>query len=564
MHDLVYLRDLVVILTIAVAVVALLHRLKVPPIAAFILAGMLAGPESLGLVNDVRQVEALAEIGAALLLFGIGLELSLEKLRRLWRPIVMSGLLQVGLTVLAAFAIARLFDLPDEVSLFVGFVAALSSTAIVLRGLEARGEIDAPHGRLTVGILVFQDLSVVPMALAIPLLGGADTPSQEVSQTLLRAPLILIGVLVVAAYIVPRALRLIVRTKQRHLFVMAILLICIGVAYVISSSGVSLALGAFLAGLVVGGSEFRHQAISDVIPFRDVFTSLFFVSVGMLISPAHIIEQALPIFLILAAILIGKPLIVLLTGLIMRLPLRVALLSAVALAQVGEFSFILVRIAQGTDLAVEPMTGNLLAAATLSMFVTPFALSLGPRLAAGVGRLRILDRYLQLQTAEDAAEVAKSMRGHVIIAGYGFAGRQLAHSLHQCGVPYLVADLNLDNVREAQRRGIPAYFADVTSEKVLELLAVEHARELIIVINDPAAVAAAVRTARAAHPNLHIIARTTYLRDMEPLLKDGASRVVSGERQAAVEIARIALSRCQLASPDTEAALERIREASED
>jgi CPA2 family monovalent cation:H+ antiporter-2 len=564
MHDLVYLRDLVVILTIAVAVVALLHRLKIPPIAAFILAGMLAGPESLGLVNDVKQVEALAEIGAALLLFGIGLELSLEKLRRLWRPIVMSGLLQVGLSVAAAFAIARLFGLPDEVSLLVGFVAALSSTAIVLRGLEARGEIDAPHGRLTVGILVFQDLCVVPMALAIPLLGGADTPSQEVSQTLLRAPLILIGVLVVAAYIVPRALRLIVRTRQRHLFVMAILLICIGVAYVISSSGVSLALGAFLAGLVVGGSEFRHQAISDVIPFRDVFTSLFFVSVGMLISPAHIIEQALPICLILAAILIGKPLIVLLVGLIMRLPVRVALLSAVALAQVGEFSFILVRIAQGTDLAVEPLTGNLLAAATLSMFVTPFALSLGPRLAAGVGRLRVLDKYLRLQTAEDAAEVARSMHGHIIIAGYGFAGRQLAHSFQQCGVPYLVADLNLDNVREAQRRGVSAYLADVTSEKVLELLGLEHAKELVVVINDPMAVAAAVRTARAAHPNLHIIARTTYLRDIEPLLKAGASRVVSGERQAAVEIAHIALSRCQLASRDTEAELERIRTASED
>ncbi|UCD18163.1 MAG: cation:proton antiporter, partial [Candidatus Zixiibacteriota bacterium] len=251
MGEFVYLRDLVVILAIAVFVVTVLHRLKVPSIAAFIFAGVLVGPNGLSLINDMHQVEVLAEIGVALLLFGIGLEISLDRLKRLWRPVVFGGSVQVGFTIILAFFISRLFEIPVRTSILIGFIVAVSSTAIVLRGLETRGEIDAPHGRLTLGILVFQDLCVVPMMLAIPLLAGAHTTVSDVALTLGKAVGIVAAVLVASRLIVPRILLMVARTRQRHLFVMAVLLICIGTAWLTSSAGVSLALGAFLAGLVV-------------------------------------------------------------------------------------------------------------------------------------------------------------------------------------------------------------------------------------------------------------------------------------------------------------------------
>ncbi|MFZ5980115.1 MAG: cation:proton antiporter, partial [Candidatus Zixiibacteriota bacterium] len=359
MTNLAYLRDLVVILGLAVAVVAVLQRLKIPSIAGFIIAGIIVGPGALAVITDIYEVELLAEIGVALLLFGIGLELSLDRLRRLWWAIVIGGLVQVSLSILVAWAAASLLGFSGRTSLFIGFLLAVSSTAIVLRGLETRGELDAPHGRLTLGILVFQDLCVVPMMLAIPLLSGESSTTGELLKTLGHALLIIIGVLLAARFIVPHALYFIARTRQRHLFVMAVLLVCIGTAWLISQAGVSLALGAFLAGLVVAGSEFRQQALAEMISFKDVFTSIFFISVGMLLVPADVIANFTAVLLLLAAILAGKFLIVFLTAAIMRLPLRACVLTAAALAQVGEFSFILISASQGTELLTTALESSL-------------------------------------------------------------------------------------------------------------------------------------------------------------------------------------------------------------
>lgn len=564
MHELGFLKDLIIILGFAVIVVIAFYRLKLPSIAGFILSGVLLGPEVLGLIDDPHNVEVLAEIGVALLLFGIGLELPLSKLKRLWRLATAGGLLQVGLSALATFAICRVTGLENATSVFIGFVVALSSTAIVLRGLQQRGEVDAPHGRLILGILVFQDFSVVPIMLIIPLLVGADVTVGTFVITLAKSLAIVVAVLFAAILIVPRILKLVAQTRQRQLFILSVFVVCLGTAWLVTESGASLAIGAFLAGLVVAGSEYRHQALADMISFREVFASLFFVSVGMLISPEAIFEDLPIVVTILLGIIIGKSLIVFVTSLVMRLPVRASLIAAFALAQVGEFSFVLLYAVQGTNLISPAVESNLVSAAILSMFITPFVMSYGPRLASGLGKFTRLKRLIEVDSVEEASADVCKMCDHVIIAGYGFAGRELSHVLRDYQIPYVIVDMNIENVQRASREVGNAMFGDITSEDVLSQLGIDSARELVVLINDPGASELAVRVARNLSAQLFITVRTTYLLDIEPLKAAGANEVIPAEREAAVQVTSQVLARHRVdVQKITEEASE-IRDHSED
>jgi CPA2 family monovalent cation:H+ antiporter-2 len=557
-QELGFLKDLVVVFASGLVVVALLGRLRVPSIAGYIIAGVLVGPGALGIVSDVHEVEVLAEVGVVLLLFGIGLELSIDRVRRLLRAVLLGGTLQVGATILGVVAVGLLFELPLEQAIFLGFVVAVSSTAIVLRGLSARGEIDAPHGRLAVGILIFQDFSVVPMMLALPILAGTGQAGGPALQTLGAAVAVLGGTLVTARFVAPLLLRAASKTRQRDVFVLSVAVICLGVAWLASYAGVSVALGAFLAGLVVSGSEFRHQALSDLIPLREVLASVFFVSVGMLLETTDVMDRIGPILLLLLAIVAGKFFVVFLASAAMRLPLRVSILTAAALCQVGEFSFLLLRGGRGVDLISEELLETLLVAVILSMLVTPFLLHLGPRLAAGIGRITPLTGLLRVESLEED-HPDERVTDHVIIAGYGLAGRELALSLADCRVPYLVVDLNVDNVRQATDDGVTAYFGDVTSRKVLDHLGIEYARELVVAVNDPDAALRAVQQARALSQDVRILVRTSYLEDAGVLLQAGANNVVAADVESAVEIAHLILRGHGADSATVEQQLTRIR-----
>ncbi len=564
MNEMVYLRDLIIILGSGVIIVTVFHKLKLPAIAGFILSGVLVGPQGLGFINDIHQVEVLAEFGVALLLFGIGLELSLEKLKRLWKLIAIGGTLQVGLSVLTAFVISKVFDIPNNSAIFIGFLLALSSTAIVTRGLQQRGEIDAPHGRLIMGILVFQDFSVVPMMLAIPILIGTDVQADVYLFTFLQAVGIIVAVLLAALLIVPRILNFIAKTRQRQLFILSVFLICLGTAWLITSSGASLAIGAFLAGLVVAGSEYRHQALADLISFREVFASLFFVSIGMLLAPSIILENMFLVLAILIAILVGKFLIVFVVAKILRMPLRVSMITAVTLAQVGEFSFVLLFSVQGSGIIDKTLESNLISAAILSMFLTPFAMSFAPRLAAGLGKLPRLKRLLEVEMAEDATDSVHKMQDHVIVGGYGFAGKELSKALNDYEIPHIIVDINIENVSKASRQGANAFFGDVTNQEILLKLGIENAGELVLLVNDSGAAEQAVRVARKLAPNLHIVVRTHYLLDIEPILAAGADDVIPSEREAAVEVTSLVLNRHRIDSQQIANHRLRIRNQTED
>ena len=550
MHELGYLKDVLAILGVAVIVVVVFHRLRLPAIAGFILSGILVGPQGLQLVDDSRHIEVLAEVGVALLLFGIGLELPLQKLKRLWKLAAVGGTLQVVISAATAFGIGRMAGLSNSSAVLIGFVVALSSTAVVLRGLQERGELNAPHGRLILGILVFQDFSVVPIMLIIPLLAGVELSVGAFVLTLAKSIGIVLVVLLLAILIVPRILKLVAQTRQRHLFILTVFVVCLGIAWLVTRSGASLPIGAFLAGLVVAGGEYRHQVLADMISFREIFASLFFVSVGMLLSPETILSNLVPIAAILAAILLGKSAIVFISALVMRMPLRVCIISALALAQVGEFSLILLYAMQGTGIVADSVENNLVSAAILSMAITPFFMSYGPRLASGFGKSTQLMHMMDTESVEDTTGTIHHMKDHIIVAGYGFAGKELSQALLKNSTPYMIVDLNIDNVGRASRDVGNAVFGDITSDTVLKQLGIQRARELVLLINDPAASEHAARIARAAAPDLFITVRTTYLQDVESLLAAGANEVVPAEREAAVQVMTQVMTRQQVGSTE--------------
>jgi CPA2 family monovalent cation:H+ antiporter-2 len=535
MHGIGLLRDLVVIFAAALAVVLLFTRLRLPTIAGFIVAGALLGPSALGAIDDVRQVQRLAEVGVALLLFTIGLEFSLDELRRLGRLLSVGGSLQVGLTTAAVALLAVLAGASAPKGVFVGFLVALSSTAIVLKGLAERGEVDAPHGKLIVGILLFQDLCVVPMMLLAPALAGQGSGLFPVLRSLLVAGAVVAGALALARLAVPRALHLVAATHRRDLFVLAVLLVAAAIAWLTSLVGLSLALGAFLAGMVLAGSEYGHQALADTLALRDIFTSLFFVSVGMLLDPRVVLGDAFPVLVLVAAVLVGKALVATLAGLAMRFPLRVAVLAGLGLAQVGEFSFVLASLGGELRLLEAREMRLFLAASVVTMLVTPVALRFAPGIAARAARLRALDRLFRRGRAHPDAG-GEGLAGHVLVLGYGVGGEMLAEVLAESGVALAVLDLNAQRVREARGRGRPVFYGDVTSREILARAGAASARQVAVLLNDPDAALRAVRAARELAPGAVITARARYVADVPRLLHAGADEAVAQEFEASLTV----------------------------
>ncbi|MDP8206330.1 MAG: cation:proton antiporter [Candidatus Electryonea clarkiae] len=534
MNELDILRDLLVIFSGAVVVVVLLRKLGIPTIVGFIVTGVLVGPEALKLVNNTHEVEVLAEVGVVLLLFGIGLELSLSKLRRLWKAIIIGGSIQVILTILSVVVIGYFFELSLNATIFLGFIIAVSSTAIVLRGLSSRGELDTPHGRFVLGILVFQDLCVIPMILAIPFLTGWGGSGQEAAIAIGKAILILVIVILAGRFLVPRLLEFVARTRQRELFVLALFLICIGTAWILSQAGISLALGAFLAGLVVSGSEYRHQALSELIPFREVLASVFFISVGMMLDPAEVVQNTGSIIGLLSLILFGKFLIVFLTASLMKLPFRIRILTGAALAQVGEFAFVILKAGGGSGILDTGLYNNLLAAIILSMLITPLAIAYAPRLAREMCKVSWLTQLMKVKAPEEVH--AEKMKDHVIIAGYGLTGQELSEELLKQNIPFVVADLNIDNIHRANRDGRPVVLGDISSPQVLIELGLEQAGLLVVAINDSKGTEMVIKTAKQINSSVPVIARTQYADDTASLLAAGANEVITSEYEAAREI----------------------------
>lgn len=555
-----FLKDLVVIFAVSILIVMLFQRLRFPAVVGFILSGAVLGPHGLNLVEDAEQVEVIAEVGVVLLLFTLGLELSLSHLKEMRKTALSAGALQVGLTAGLTAAIVTLAGVPIQQGIFWGFLLALSSTAIVLKMLMDQDEVDTVHGRLTVGILVFQDLAIVPMMLVTPMLAG-EVPGdlQAIALALAKAIGLVAGVLVASWWIVPRVLVIVVGTRSRELFLITIILICIGTAWLTSLLGLSLALGAFIAGLVISESEYSHQALAEIRPFRDSAISLFFIVIGMLLDVRLFVEMPLVILGLTVAVLVLKTFVMAGIGLALGFPARYSVLAGLSLAQVGEFSFVLAQGGQTGGLLSSQGYSVFLAISILTLILTPAMIRFAPGFASRLDRLPSIKKLFPVRREAELKPSQLRFRDHVIIAGYGLNGRNLARVLRESEIPFLVVELNGQAVRRGRGQGVPIYFGDVTREDVLRSLQIKDARVLVLALSDPFAARRAITSARLLNPTIHIIMRTRYVSEVDELLRSGANEVVPEEFETSLEIFGLVLAHFGVARPTIDRKQDEVR-----
>ncbi|MBW2181752.1 MAG: cation:proton antiporter, partial [Deltaproteobacteria bacterium] len=444
--EIALLYDIVIIFGLSVVILFICHRLKVPAIVGFLLTGILAGPYGLGLVKAVHEVEVLAEVGVVLLLFTIGMEFSLEKLLKIKKSILLGGSFQVLITIIISFFIVRQFGQPVGQSIFIGFLISLSSTAIVLKLVQQRAEVDSPHGQTALGILIFQDIIIVPMILLTPMLAGTSVSTIESVLFLFAKGIgIILLVIISAKWIVPQVLYHITGTRSQELFLLSVIVICLSIAWITSSAGLSLALGAFLAGLIISESEYSHQAIGNMSPFRDVFSSFFFVSIGMLLDIEFFFQQPGTIILIALAVLAVKSLIAALAAIVLGFPLRTSILVGLALGQVGEFSFILSRTGVEHNLLGGDFYQIFLAFSVLTMAATPFIINLAPRIADTVLKIPLPKKLKNGFSPVPEIKIS-NQKDYLLIVGYGVTGRNVAHAARMANIPYIIIEMNPETV----------------------------------------------------------------------------------------------------------------------
>ncbi len=551
--DIPLLPDITIVFGLAVLVILVCHRLKIPALVGLLLTGVLCGPHGLGLVRSAHDVEILSEIGVILLLFTIGLELSLEDLSRLRRPVFLGGAAQMLLTWLAFDGLAGLAGFEAGQAVLMGMLAALSSTAIVLKTLQERAEMEAPHGRVSLAILIFQDLLAVPMMLFVPLLSGKSFGfSASVLIMAAKGAVVLTLLVVLSRKLMPALMLSIVRTRSRELFLLTALGVCMAVSWLTAAIGLSLSLGAFLAGLLLSGSNYRESVHEAVLPFKDVFTALFFVSIGMLLNVRLAFDHLPTILAATAALLAIKALLAGTATRVLGYPTRTAAMVGLALCQVGEFSFILAKAGFDQGVLSQHFYQLFLAASILTMVLAPFAIAWAPHAA---------DWICRLTGACEAPETPAQpgLADHMIILGFGAGGRQLARAAKAGGIPYIILEMNPDTVRNEAKKGEPIHFGDASKPGVLIHAGVREAKALAVVISDAAAARRVVEVARKQNPSLYIVARTRFGTEIGPLLDLGANDVIAEEFEASLVIFARVLAKFMVPRDDIEKMAQDIR-----
>ena len=531
------LKDIFVIFGVAVAVAFVCHRLRIPTVVGLIIAGVIAGPYGLGLVHETEAVEQLAEIGVIFLLFTIGLEFSIHEVAHVKRLFFVAGPLQVTATAVPVFLLARAAGLSVQAAVLVGLVGALSSTALILKLLQNRSELNSPHGKGTMAILVFQDIAFVPMMLMVPFLAGQGegTPWLAIALLVVKAIGIWLVIWLVAPQLVPRVLTAIARTGSNELFLLSIGVLCFAVAWATSLIGLSLALGALLAGLILSDSEHSHRTLENALPFRDAFSSFFFVSIGMLLDSHYVAEHAWMLLGVTALFMVTKALASATVMLAVGLPYRVSALTGLSLAQTGEFSLLVLAAGLAASILNDDQYQLVLAVCLFSMVAAPVVMGIQERVTDFLGRVPMATRVREGRYFI-ATEPDPRLVDHIVIAGYGVIGAMVGHSAKLCNIAYDTIDVDYEIVREQSRRGVPIFYGDATQEASLLKANLPAARVFVVAIPDPVGAARAIALARRLNPGVHIVARVRYVRDMTRLYQLGANVIVSEEVEASIKI----------------------------
>jgi len=528
MHGADLLADAVRLLGIAAGVALVCLRLRVPPVVGLLAAGAIVGPTGLGWIPARAEIERFAEIGVVLLLFLIGLEFSRERLRELGRPLRIAGPVQtVGTALLAGVAAAALGVAP-RAAVVVGAAVSLSSTALLLKLLADRDRIGSLDGKSTLAILIFQDLLVVPLLLLVPLLAGDRTGPGEMGRLGIGF-LLLLAAVGLGRVVMPRLLAFAARRRSREAFVLAAVGLCLGMAWLSARYGLSPALGAFLGGLLLADSEYAHPASAELLPLREIFAGIFFLALGMLLDLRLVASMPGTLLAVTAGVIVIKVAGAGAATRALGLPARNAAAVAVGLAQVGEFSFVLLELGREGGLLDPGLHQLLLASAALSMLATPGLVALAPRIGSWWAGL------VAGPTLPPTPETADPSP-QVVVVGYGENGRILARILGQSGVRYRVLDADPARVSAGRRAGEPMVFGDATRDEALERAGVAAAHVVVIAISDPEAAAPAARRVRRISPAAQLLVRTRRLREIEALERAGADRVVAEEYETAIEV----------------------------
>lgn len=556
------LQDILILLAFAVVIVFVLQRLKLPSVVGFLVTGVIIGPYGLSLIEAVEQVEILSEIGIILLLFVIGMELSIKQLASIRKTVFLGGILQVGITVIVAGMIYYFSGHPWNESLFIGFLFSLSSTAIVLKSLQDRNEISSPHGRNALGILIFQDIIVFPMILITPLIAGeSNNTTLSILLLLMKTFAVLVLTILGARYVVPRLMHAVAKTNSKELFLLFTITLCFAVAFLTSEAGLSLALGAFIAGLIISESEYSHQATSIILPFRELFTSFFFVSVGMLLDLSFFIQNIPTIILLVLAVFLIKSLIASTVVAFLRYPTRTVLLTGLSLFQVGEFAFILSKVGIEYNLLNAETNQYFLSVSIVSMLLTPFIIIFSERIAnkfIGVSQKLGLKNILSSKNGQGQISEER-LTNHLVIIGYGINGKNLAKAASASSIPYFVIEMNAETVNQERKKGVPIMFGDATQDYILDKVNLNNARAAVIAISDKQATKAIIKNIRSLSESIYLVVRTRYIKETSEIIAMGADEVIPEEFETSVQIFTRILQNFLVPEDEIEQFIEKVR-----
>lgn len=554
--ELALFKDILVLLGFSVVIVYLLQRLKLPSILGFLFTGVLIGPHGLSLIKEVERVELISEIGVILLLFVIGMELSIKQLVSLKKTVFIGGSLQVLFTILITDVIYHLLGKPWSEAVFVGFLFSLSSTAIVLKILQDKGEITAPHGRNALAILIFQDIIVVPMMLLTPILTGkSDDVWMSLSKLLVEIVLISIFTFITAKYVVPKFMHIIAKTRNKELFLLTIITICLVVAFLTAKIGLSLGLGAFLAGLIISESEYNHQATSIILPFRELFASIFFISVGMLMDITFFIEHIGVILLIVTIVFIIKSTVAAAAVTVLRHSPRTVILTAISLFQIGEFAFILSKVGVANGLLSAEINQYFLSVSIATMVLTPFILMSSEKIADWLLKTHTIQKINMDSAKKLAAHIDKHKQryeNHLIIIGYGINGSNLAKAAQYGHIPYVAVELNAETVKREKANGIPILYGDATQDHILHEINITGAKAVVVAISDRMATRTIIKNIRMLSQSVYLIVRSRFVKDTQELIDLGADEVIPEEFETSIQIFSLVLESFLVPEDDIE------------
>lgn len=558
--ELVILTDIVVIFAFATAVNYLFTKIRIPTIIGYLLTGIVVGPSVLGVIKSPHEIEFMAEIGIILLMFTIGLEFSLNHLIKIRNIVFVGGFVQLVFTAGITALVSRMYDLGWGPAVFIGFLTALSSTALVLKILQEKGEVTSNYGRTVVGILIFQDIILIPLILLTPMLGGQTADIGAKLLGMGSKSLFMIGLVYVGnRWIMPRVLHLIALTKNQELFLMSILLVCLAVALLTSEMGMSLAFGAFLGGLMISRSEYSQDAFSHLIPFKDTFTSFFFVSIGMLLDLSFFANN---IFLVLATVLLViaiKAFVAGGTAFVLGHTFRGTIVVGLALAQIGEFSFILAKIGQTYQILTDYYYQLFLAVTILSMAVSPFLMMVAKPSANLLLKLPIPEFLIKGLFPLQEVEVPK-MQNHIVFIGKDSRSLNLSRMSHQMKLPYCSIVFDPASARARQMKGEMVVYGDALNEPILRKAYVETAEIVVISIGDAITALGVIEQVRLLNKHAFIMVRSKHVSDIEDLYEMGADQVIPEEFETAIELFERILKKLLVPKGEIEEAISHIRD----